>query len=96
MKNTVIAISVGAALLIAAAAFAHGPGGWGGGWGGHMRGGPGYHMYGEDGQGYGGNYGYRAGPRYNPDRPGYGHGPGYCWAPNAERAPYPDTAPPVA
>ena len=59
MKNTIIALAVGASLLVAAAAFAHGPGwGWGGGWGGHMRGGPGYHMYYNDnGQAYrGGPY----------------------------------------
>lgn len=90
MKNTVIAISVGAALLIAVVAFAQG----GMGWGGHMRGGPGYHMYGEDGQDNGRNSGYGPGPRYNQERPGYGRYPGYCWAPNADRAPYPNTAPP--
>jgi hypothetical protein len=91
MRSAIIAILVGATVLIAAAAFARGPG-WGGGWGGHM-GGPGY--YGQQGGGYGpancpGRFWWndRRAPR---DGRGYGgerdydRGYGYRQAPESER-----------
>jgi hypothetical protein len=86
MRNAIIAIVVGATVLIAAAAFARGPG-WGGGWGGHM-GGPGY--YGQRAGGYGpGNcpawsgWDNRRGPRDGRGYgPGYGPGYGYRQAPS--------------
>lgn len=61
MKNLALAASVVSILAIGVLAFAHGPGGWGGGqmtgpgyYGGHMMG-PGFggHMMGSGGPGYG-------------------------------------------
>ena len=90
MRNTLIAIAVGASLLFAVMAFAQGGMGWGG-WGGPGMRGPGYHMYGGGGYGYG--CGYGPGPGYSADNPGNYPYPGYyCWAPE-QSLPSPETAP---
>jgi hypothetical protein len=96
MRNTLIAIAMGASLLFAAGAFAQGGMGWGG-WGGPGMRGPGYHMSGGGGYGYGCGFGPRAGygpgPGYSADGSGNYPDPGYyCWAPD-QSGPNPETAP---